>query len=175
MTPTQMICGTLMLAGLVGCASEPGPAPDGDAPRLALTAPPDAPPGTCWGNAVQPAVIETVTEQIEVQPAAYAADGSVLHPAAYRTETRQEIVQERQYRWFRTPCDGDLTPDFVATLQRALSVRGFYPWPVTGELDRRTEAAIRSFQSPSGIESGTLSLASARLLGLVAVDLPGLE
>lgn len=132
-------------------------------------APPGAKPGTCWGRSVTPAVIETVTEQILVQPAEVLADGTVISPGVYRSETQQRIVRERRETWFETPCDDVWTQEFTATLQRALKVRGHYTGAITGEMDKRTRAAIRRYQEPQGLNSSILSLAAARQLGLVAV------
>ena len=160
----------LMAASLVmGCNT----VVTGVEPNLAQSraiAPPGAKPGTCWGKSVTPAVVETVTEQILLQPAEIRADGSVTQPAIYKTETRQAIVQERVETWFETPCDDALTVEFIATLQRALEARGFYRGPVTGVMDARTRAAIRRYQAPQGLNSGILSLAAARKLGLISVE-----
>lgn len=71
--------------------------------------------------------------------------------------------------WVETPCDTNLTPDFQASLQRALQARGLYAGPITGQMDAGTEAAIRAFQAPLGLDSPILSLAAAERLGLVAV------
>jgi hypothetical protein len=124
---------------------------------------PDKPADACWASDETPAVIETVTNQI-------AEDASETRDAGYRTEIRQEIVQPREQIWFRTPCEAELTPDVVATLQRALTVRGFYQAEPSGELDAATRAAIRAFQMPRGLNSDRLSLAAARELGVVAAD-----
>lgn len=144
-------------------------------PNLVQTlaeAPPGAAPGTCWGKLVTPAVIETVTDQVLVQPPEMAADGAITAPGIYRTVTHQAIVQERKVTWFETPCPADLTPDFVSSLQRALEARDLYRGSVSGEMNARTRAAIRKLQQPDGLDSGILSLATARKLGLVAVELP---
>lgn len=134
-------------------------------------APPNARPGSCWGRDVTPAVVETVTEQIIVQPAEVLGDGTVITPAIYRTETQQRIVQERRETYFETPCPEVWTPEFTASLQRALQVRGLFFGTITGEQDARTRAATRRYQKAGGLDSAILSLESARRLGLIAVDL----
>ncbi|MCP4818827.1 MAG: peptidoglycan-binding protein, partial [Shimia sp.] len=58
-------------------------------------APPNARPGSCWGRDVTPAVLETVTEQIMVQPPEVLADGTVITPGIFRTEQLQRIIKER--------------------------------------------------------------------------------
>lgn len=162
----------LVAGGLLpGCGGAPLPGPaEPDVVQMLQTAPPSADPGSCWGKDVTPAVIETVTEQIILQPAEILADGTIAEPAIYKTETRQAIVQERRETWFETPCAADMTPEFTASVQRALKARGLYRGPVTGEMDTRTRAAIRAYQKPQGLDSGILSLAAARKLGLVAVE-----
>ena len=138
--------------------------------RMNATAPPGAQPGTCWGKTVTPAVVETVTEDILVQPAQVSSTGTVQAPPIYRSETRQQIVVPRRENWFQTPCEADLTPEFVSSVQRALAVRGFYSGPITGEMDARTRAAVRRFQIEDGRDSSILTVATARKLGLWAVD-----
>ena len=132
--------------------------------------PPDARPDACYARDASRAVIETVTEQREVQPAQRDASGAVTSPAVYETRTEQQIVEERAEQWFETPCAAEDDPAFIAALQRALAARGQYDGPVTSRMDRRTRAAVRAFQVPRGLDSGVLSLAAARELGLAVWD-----
>ncbi len=123
--------------------------------------------GACYGRDVTPAVIETVTEQVLVQPAMVTSDGTVTSPAAFRTVTRQEIVRERREVLFETLCPEALTPEFVKSLQRALKARGYHRGPVNGTMDAWTIAGIQSFQRLSGHDSPLLDIQTARALGLV--------
>lgn len=162
------------LTALVACEGAPQ-LPRFSEPALVQTherAPPGAPEGSCWGKDVTPAVIETVRERIMLQPAEVHDDGTVLNDPIYKIETRRAIVKERRELWFQTPCEDQLTPDFLASLQRALQARGHYSGAVTGAMDTRTQRAIRRFQAPQGLNSSILSLSAARKLGLVAVDSP---
>lgn len=142
----------------------------GELVRTGDGGPPEAKDGVCWASDVTPALIETVTEQVMVQPPDLAEDGSIRTPATFRTVTQQKIVRDRQQIWFRTPCPDTLTIDFVATLQRALKARGLFAQPLTGQMDAATRDAIRRYQAPRGIDSDQLSLGAARDLGLVATD-----
>lgn len=129
--------------------------------------PPDADPTACYGHRSTPAVIETVTEQVMIQPPQLSSDGRLLEPAVFVSDSQQRIVQERRELWFQIPCEIQVRdPDFVASLQRALAVRGLYAGPINGEMTRRTERAVRDFQAPQGLDSPILSLAAARQLGL---------
>ncbi len=130
--------------------------------------PPDAREGACYGKDVTPAVVEVVTEQVLVQEAKFAEDGGVIQPAVYTTTTRQTIVEERKEFFFEVPCPDVLTPDFIASLQRALKARRLYRGPLSGVMDERTRRAIRKFQKPSGLNSDILTMDTALKLGLIA-------
>lgn len=146
--------------------------PDASRSNVGAETPPGAAPGTCWGKKETPAVIETVTEQVQLSPAETDAAGQILRPSTYATVTRQVILQERVTTWYETPCADVQTPEFIASVQRALAARGLYSGPITARMDPRTRAAILRYQSPLGLESDRLSLDSARRLGLVATPLP---
>ncbi|MCG7494327.1 peptidoglycan-binding protein [Thalassobius sp. Cn5-15] len=164
----------LMLSACVESLPVPHLSATPEVAQLVDDAPPGAPSGSCWGKRIQPGVYETVTEQIILQPAEVLADGTVLSPAIYKTETRQAVVKQRQEIWFEVPCTTMMTPDFIASVQRALAARGLYRGIVTGEMDNRTRAAIRAYQQPEGLDSGILSLAAARRLGLATVPRDGI-
>ena len=159
---------------LVGCQSVGVEAPG----RADLAAglvrmspgPPKGPEGACWASSVTPAVIETVTEQVMVEPELRDDSGEVTQAASFRSIAHQRMVQDREVVWFRAPCDATLTPEFVASLQRALKARGLYLLPLSGVLDAATLNAVRRFQSDRGLDSSALSLEAARELGLIAAD-----
>ncbi|MBM1813739.1 peptidoglycan-binding protein [Sulfitobacter pseudonitzschiae] len=138
--------------------------------RLTAERPEGAAPDSCWGKKTSPAIIETVEREVLLKPAQVTADGVIQQPAVYRRESVQEIVQERVDTWFQVPCAADLTPEFVSSLQRALAARNIYHGPVNGEMTMRTRAAVRRFQAPDGFDSDILTIATARKLGLVAVE-----
>ena len=124
--------------------------------------------GRCFATDTTPAVIETVTVQEIATPEARNADGVVVRPAVFRTVVRQNIVRDRQVVRFETVCPPVYTPQFVASLQRALTVRGLYQGPISGNLDDQTSSAIRRLQAQGGLEVGLLTIEAARGLGLVA-------
>lgn len=164
----------LACAGLAACeaATPAAPAPEPGVLEATRNGPAGAAAGSCWGRTVSPAVIETVTEQVQLQPAKVNPDGSIAKPPVYKTDTRQEIVRARIDNWFETPCPDVLTPEFNKSLQRALQARSFYRGPITGEMDGATRAAVRRYQKQRGPDSGVLALETARELGLVAVPRP---
>jgi hypothetical protein len=167
----------MALVAAMGCqpSAIEAPAPRDDLSaeliRLEGTRPPEGgPPGACWDRYTLPTVIETVTDQVLVTPEERRADGTITRPAAFRTESSQQIVQERGQVWFRAPCIAEQTVDFVATLQRALKARGFYLAPINGTFDPTTAEAVRRYQASRGFDSPRLTLAAARELGIINAD-----
>ncbi|MGJ8617821.1 MAG: peptidoglycan-binding protein [Sulfitobacter sp.] len=162
-----------LCAGLSACdpaALGPDAPPEPGVVEATRNGPSGAAPGTCWGRTVSPAIIETVTSQVQVKPAKVNPDGTIVSPPEYKTEARQQIVTQRVDNWFETPCPEALTTEFNASLQRALAVRGYYIGAINGEMDAATRAAIQALQRIDGPDSGVLSLATARKLGLIAVE-----
>ena len=91
-------------------------------------------------------------------------------PEDSSSTSKQRMVHDRAEVYIRTPCYDQLTPDTIATLQRALKARGYYQLPLSGELDPATMTAIRRYQADHGLDTPVLSLKAAEALGLVAVD-----
>ncbi len=136
--------------------------------------PEDPLPGACYARGITPAVLETVTSQIQEAPETLAEDGTILAPARFRTVTSTRIVTPRGENWFQTPCAlRDRDPDFVSQIQRALKVRGLYTGDINGFYDVPTRKAVQAYQSSRGLESGTLSTPSAQSLGLVELGRDG--
>ncbi|MBV2358235.1 peptidoglycan-binding protein [Thalassococcus sp. CAU 1522] len=129
--------------------------------------------GSCRAREVTPAVYEQVMGEVQVVQAEIGADGTVIRPPVYRRAPVPRIVRPRAEISFEAPCPADMTQEFIASVQRALAARGYFGGNVTGLLDGPTTAAIRRYQSERGLQSGQLSLATARDLGLVAVARPG--
>lgn len=136
-------------------------------------APVDAAEGTCWDKTETPALVKTVTEDVLVQPAQISSTGTLQSLPVYRSQTRQVILQERQIRWFQILCDADLTPDYVASVQRALALRNLYKGEVNGKMSPQTRAAIKAFQKEQAVSAAdhaTLTVEGARKLGLWAQE-----
>jgi hypothetical protein len=169
----------LAVAGLAGCDPATSPA-DQDPPEPGVleatrNGPPGAAEGTCWGKTVSPAVIERITEQVQIRPAQVNPDGTIAKPPVYRTEDKQVIVTPRRDNWFETPCQDALSPEFIASLQRALQARNRLAGPITGTFDPPTREAVARLQKQNGLNSSVLSLETARGLGLIAVPRTALE
>lgn len=133
--------------------------------------PPGAKPGVCYGKDVTPATVEQVTTHKLVAPAEFGPAGNVIKPATYETETEARIIGGAEPIYFETPCPPRWTPDFIASIQRALQARNIYAGEAHGTLDETTRKAIRTFQLEEGLNSAILSTESARRLGLVEIEL----
>ena len=169
MTARSLILVMIMAIALLACAPTAVEPPANIDPISRATAPPDAPPGTCWGKTINPAVIKTRTQKTLLRPVRISADGQIQAAPIYKTDTMHTIERPRQQNWFEIPCDAQMTPDFVASVQRALQARGHYDGPITSEMDRRTRLAVRRYQKTEGFDSEILTAATARKLGLIAV------
>ena len=137
--------------------------------------PPASPDGACWASTTTPAVFETTTEQSLATPEVQDAVGNVVTPASYRTVSKLVMLHDREDVWFKTPCDAEMTADFIATLQRALKARGLYLLSLTGVMDEATSEAVRRYQASRGFDSPVLTLAATRELGIVATALSDLK
>lgn len=165
-----------LTVALAGCTELPAPdtlPPDQPLDKLTLaaewrsTAPTAADTG-CFAEQSRPAVVETVTEQVLVQPELRdPTTGKVTRPAAYRTTSHAKIVQGAEKMWFAAPCPAVMTPELIASLQRALAARGLYRGAVSGTLDDATNKAIHAYQRPRGLFSATLSTRAAQEMGLL--------
>ena len=158
----------LVLLGLAACADQTvSNPPDTEADAAAFVAPPEgAAPNTCWGRQDTPNDVRVVAREIEVVPPEFAPDGSLARPGIYRTEQVRELVPQTEGALFELPCARARVPDFTASLQRALAIRGLYNGPANGRLNRETREAVRRYQSPLGINSAQVSLRMAEELGL---------
>lgn len=81
---------------------------------------------------------------------------------------RNGIASGQQEIRIETPCPDEMTNVLVASLQRALAARGHYAGRATGVMDDATRAAVKSYQTEQGLPSASLSVETARELGLIA-------
>ena len=102
-----------------------------------------------------------------IQPPVLGADGTIIEPALFQIETRQEILRERQESRFETVCPALMTRELIASLQRALKARGHFFGPVSGTMSDATKRAVESFQTTLGLPTPVLAAETARRLGLI--------
>jgi hypothetical protein len=121
----------------------------------------------CNSTQTLPALIQTVTERVMVQPPVLGADGTIIEPALFQIETRQEILRERQESRFETVCPALMTRELIASLQRALKARGHFFGAVSGIMSDATNRAVESFQTTLGLPTPVLAAETARRLGLI--------
>ena len=93
-----------------------------------------------------------------------------MSPAQYETTRTQTITKTRSVTKIDAVCPEDMTPEFIASLQRAFQARGLFSSTITGSMDTATRRAFLNFQTVRGIESATVMKATAQELGLVVID-----
>ena len=157
---------------VAGCMAAGPPMPEAEIrPTLAQElgdAPPAGAPGCYHSIEIRPAKFGTVKRAVEVRAAVVdQATGKVLEPALYEEQDFSAVVDAGESLSFEAMCEGDLTPEFVASVQRALKARGLYRGAVTGAMDGATRAAVRAYQKPRGLDSDVLSRRAAMEMGLV--------
>ncbi|WP_172294021.1 peptidoglycan-binding protein [Pseudoruegeria sp. HB172150] len=174
MLEIRKILAIWVVTGVAACGADtPGAASrmddHGSIPTFAQE--PSGPTGTCHAQDTPPTRRQTVTEDVMVIPAETEADGTVINPPVYRKETVEKPVETRLPHWFESVCSDQFTPEFIASLQRALAARGAFSGPDDGEMTQDTRDAIRTTQAARGVDSEVLSLALAREFGLVPTPL----
>jgi peptidoglycan hydrolase-like protein with peptidoglycan-binding domain len=125
----------------------------------------------CYATEVTPAEYQYVMGQVQVVQAKIAADGTVLQPPVYRNQPVPREVKPRGELTFKAPCPTTVTPEFIASLQRALFARSYFEGRINGRLDKATMTAIGRYQRRHGLDSEQLSLKTARQLGILAVEI----
>ncbi|RDC72421.1 peptidoglycan-binding protein [Rhodovulum sp. 12E13] len=137
--------------------------------------PEDAPADACWAQETRDATVAVELAEMTVEPPGLAPDGTLREAPITRIERRETVVRPAAELWFDALCPGELGEARIAALQRALAARDLHDGPVTGRLDQATREAVRAYQTPRGLDSGTLSRAAARQMGLVTVAAPAGE
>jgi len=124
----------------------------------------------CYFEKITPALILTRVETRLTQPEKRNAAGQLVSPAQYETTRTQTITSPRFVTKIDAVCPEDLTPEFIASLQRAFQARGLFSAPITGRFDSVTRRAILNFQIARGVKSATVTTATAQELGLAMID-----
>ena len=119
---------------------------------------------------ITPAEISTLLETRLFQPKKRNTAGQLVSPAQYETTRTQTITKTRSVTKIDAVCPEDMTPEFIASLQRAFQARGLFSSTITGSIDTSTRRAILNFQTVRGVASATVMNATAQELGLVVID-----
>ena len=102
-----------------------------------------------------PAEYQTVRVRKLVQP---ASERTVQIPAEYDTIVKREKVTDSRLEWKSVLCDTNTNADVIASLQRALKMRGYNPGRIDGVLGRETLDAVAQYQRNKGMASGQLTM-----------------
>lgn len=181
MTPFKLVPFLGILA-MAGCDNRPLLAPAFEAapyPGRAQSGPlietvgvePDLTGPTCFHHIPGAPKVEFIEVTEVIDPPITSSDGVEVVSGTYRTFTKPVEVDGANGQWFAKVCEEALTEEFVTALQRALLVRGVFPGTIDGTLGPSTLEGIRLFQQSRGLDSDVLSLAAARQLGLIAIEI----
>lgn len=119
---------------------------------------------------ITPAEISTQVKTRLIQPEKRNTAGQLISPAQYETTRTQTITKPRSITKIDAVCPEDLTPEFIASLQRAFKASGLFSSTITGSMDTSTRRAILNFQTVRGVESATVMKATAQELGLAVIE-----
>ena len=111
-----------------------------------------------------PAEYQTVRVRKLVEP---AKERTIQIPAAYDSVVKREKVSDSRLEWKSVLCDTNTSPDVIASLQRALKMRGYNPGRIDGVLGRETLDAVASYQRSKGMASGQLTMETLRALNVL--------
>ena len=87
-------------------------------------------------------------------------------PEETKTMTERIKVADARLEWKQVLCDTNVSPETIASVQRALASAGFDPGPIDGLLGRRTLRAVHAYQLEMGLSSGGLTLDTLVSLGV---------
>ena len=124
----------------------------------------------CYFEKITPAEISTQVKTLLVRPEKRNTAGQLVLPAQYETTRTQTNTKPRSVTKIDAVCPEDLTPEFIASLQRAFQARGLFFSTISGSMDTPTRRAILNLQIVRGVESATVMKATAQELGLVVID-----
>ena len=111
-----------------------------------------------------PAEYQTVRVRKLVEP---AKERTVQIPAEYETVVKREKITDSRLEWKSVLCETNTTPNVIASMQRALKMRGFNPGRIDGVLGRETLDAVASYQRSKGMASGQLTMETLKSLNVL--------
>ena len=111
----------------------------------------------------EPALFKTVEKRVLVEP---ERPEYKIVPAQFETITSTHVVQPERLEWRRILCNTNVTPATIASIQRALSSKGYKVGPIDGQLGARTMQAINSYQLNNGLASRGITYETLGHLGV---------
>lgn len=111
----------------------------------------------------EPALFKTVEKRVLVEPE--RPEYKVV-PAQFETITSTHVVQPERLEWRRILCNTNVTPSTIASIQRALTTKGYAVGPIDGQLGSKTMRAINSYQVSNGLASRGITYETLGHLGV---------
>jgi len=113
-----------------------------------------------------PSQMGSYTKTVVAAPASTTASSS---DAQFTTVTKRQLQRKGGFSdWREIVCASDLTPQLIASVQRALISRGYDIGSagVDNVFGGSTKAALRKFQQDNGLPLGSLNIETLRALGV---------
>ena len=76
------------------------------------------------------------------------------------------IKQGGNLDWIEVVCDGDMTPKLIKRIQKALKEKKFYNGPIDGQMSRKTNNALLSFQNKNGLRECPISYETLKFMNV---------
>jgi len=104
------------------------------------------------------------------RPAKFATYKREVVKTAGRFERRTLAAKTKEINarieWQPVLCEVNMSKDIIASLQKALSKRGYAPGPIDGVVGRGTLNAIRKYQADNKMADGGLTIETLKKLGV---------
>ena len=111
-----------------------------------------------------PAEYQTVRVRKLVEP---AKERVIDVPAEYDTVVKRQKVSDSRLEWKSVLCETNANADVIASLQRALKMRGYNPGRIDGVLGRETMDAVATYQRNKGMAAGQLTMETLKSLNVL--------
>jgi len=114
-------------------------------------------------KAQAPAEFTTIRVRKMVEP---PRESRVSLPAEFQTVTKRVRVSNERMSWQPILCETNVNEDVVASLQQALSGKGFNPGDIDGVLGSATVNAVEAYQRANGLARGGITMETLKSLNV---------
>jgi len=86
-----------------------------------------------------------------------ASEARTVIPAVTETITRRIEIEPARLEWRPVLCETNMTPSIVTEIQQALEREGYDPGPADGVVGRATLNAIEAYQTDNDLNRGGIT------------------
>jgi hypothetical protein len=119
----------------------------------------DTPPAVV--KTAVPAEYSTIRVRKMVEP---ARESRVSVPAEFQTVTKRVKVSNERMSWQPILCETNVNKEVIASLQQALSSKGFNPGDIDGVLGSATLSAVEAYQRANSLARGGVTMETLKSL-----------